>query len=126
MYHPRLGEDPQWALYRTRERLDFTDPPTATTPVPRSIAFWRGVAVVALAFAVAATVRADTEPTMSQPGRIATTTRAPDVVETTVALVHAAPAGRHQSDTAAHHSEQSHSAAAIRPVAAHHRGRTER
>lgn len=126
MYHPRLGEDPQWALYRARERLDLTDPPTATTPGPRLIAAWRGVAAVALALAVAATVRADTEPTRSQSDRIATTTRAPDVAEMTVAFVQAAPDSRHDSDTTAHHSEKSHSASAIRSVAAHHRGRTER
>jgi hypothetical protein len=27
-----IGEDPYWALYRKRERLDFTDPPTAAPP----------------------------------------------------------------------------------------------
>lgn len=36
MLHTRLGEDPQWALVRDRERLEFTDPPPgSSSPRPR-------------------------------------------------------------------------------------------
>lgn len=61
MLHPRLGDDPQWALYRLRERLDLTDPPTATTPRPRGARRWT-VAVLA-ALTLAASARSDTDAT---------------------------------------------------------------
>ncbi len=125
MFHPRLGEDPQWALYRARENLELTDPPTQTTPRPRSRAARRGVTAVAVALAVAVTVRADTEPTVPPPDRHATAP-AGAAGQSGLAVIPAAPHRRHHAGTRAHHSEPSHAAPAIRPIAAHHRGRTQR
>jgi hypothetical protein len=37
MHHRHGGDDPHWASYRLRERLEFTDPPVAAPPRPHHL-----------------------------------------------------------------------------------------
>jgi hypothetical protein len=62
MHHIRLGDDPQWAAYRVRERLEFTDPSTATPGRYPPMAARRDVAAVIAALAITTTLQADTAP----------------------------------------------------------------
>lgn len=64
MHHYRLGEDPQWALYRHRERLELTDPPE-DAPLPRSHhmgSLRTFVAATVAALTIIAVIRADATP----------------------------------------------------------------
>lgn len=63
MLHIRLGEDPQWALVRERERLELTDPPTCVPPHGRSpVGGVRTVLIAASALAITVLLHADTAP----------------------------------------------------------------
>lgn len=64
MVHMRLGEDPQWALVRDRERLQFTDPPSDSPPTRQRphISQTRIALGVVLALAITTIVHADTAP----------------------------------------------------------------
>ena len=68
MHQHAWGEDPQWALYRHRERLEFTDPPVATPPPRRHIDVLRGVPVAVAALALIAALHADTTATATTRG----------------------------------------------------------
>lgn len=99
MYHIRLGEDPGWASYCRRERLDLTDPPMPPLSQSNHSGLIHGLIVVFSILAIAALIRADASSSRS----VAATSREGSVANIQTQLVVSLPAQPLVQRAGAHH-----------------------